>query len=241
LSLILNSGEPVIEGGHWQVVSVKHNILQFIRNNMEAVEFMKSYCDFSNPHHVWIMKGISRNKDNDKNGVKFLRRFIINKKEDIELCRYEIKRMAYDTKTNYRLYMSLNSRDVVNSAFQFQKRLIDVSIGLAKGHEDALNLSKKIGSLWKTDLEQRCNRGTKRVLLDIDDCQDEIKINSIKDYIKSEYKTVIHCARKTVTGYAIVIDACDTRGLLSFCNGIRVDVDLQRDSMVFVEKWKGIC
>ena len=208
---------------------------------IEPVEFIKNYCDFSDPHNVWIMKGITRNKDNDENGVKFLRRFIINTEDDIEICRNEIRRMASDVNTNYRLYMSLNARNVVNTAFQFQKKLIDVSIGLAKGHEDALNLSKKVGSLWKTELEQRCNRGTKRILLDIDNCQDGIKIDEISHYIERDCKTVIHCIRKTVTGYAIVIDACDTRGLLTFCcKELHVDAGIQRDSMVFVEKWKGL-
>ena len=209
-------------------------------NAFEVNDFLNSYCDFSNPNHVWMLKGISRNKDNDKTGVKFIRRLVMTCPEDFITCRNEILTLANDPNTTYRLYVSLNSRDAVNGAIQFQKKLIDVSIGLARGQEDALGLSKKIGSLWKTELEQKHNRGTKRILLDVDNEPDEHKAVAIVDYINKFMDTTVHCMRKTVSGWAIVIDACDTRELIRLCkSAFRVEIDLQRDSMVFLEQWQG--
>ena len=210
-----------------------------MKEKIDPIKFMKDYCDFSNPENVWIMTGMIRNKDNQINQIKFLKRFIIKEESDLQYCRNEIHRVAININTYYRLYISLNARNVVNSFFNFQKRLLDLNIGLAKGYEDALNLSKKVSSLWKTELEQIRNRGTKRILLDIDDCQDSNIIYGIVDYIEDNCHTTLHCVHQTVTGYSIVFDACDVRGLLKMCKEENIKADIQRDSLVFVEKWKG--
>lgn len=205
------------------------------------LQFIHDYCDFSNPNLVWMMKGISRNKDNKSgvtSGVRFFARRVIAKPEDIDICYDDIKILTNDPDTYYRLYISLNARNVIEGAFQFQKKLIDIGMGLAKGHEDALNMSKKVGSLWKTELEQTKCRGTKRFLLDIDN-DSGVKANQILDYIHSSVKTIVHVFRKTVSGYVIVFNACDTRQLMIHCKDIGAEADLQRDSMVFVEQWKG--
>lgn len=208
----------------------------------ESLTFLHEYCDFYDPNWVWILKGMSRNKDNSNSGVKFMRRLVVRKPEELEQCREEIIRLAYDPYTTYRLYVSLNSRDVVKGLFEFQKKMIDIGQGLAKGLEDHLWMSKNVHSIWKTELEQRGNRGTKRVLLDIDHEGDDQKALAVVEYLNQEVKTKVHCMRKTVSGWAISFDACDTRGLMTFCNEIGVKTDqntLQRDGMVFVEQWKG--
>jgi len=204
----------------------------------ESLQFLHDYCDFSDPNFVWVMKGISRNKDNPDNPDmhRFMRRLIIAKPEDLDACYEEIKLLAIDPGTIYRIYISLNSRNVVSAAFEFQKRLVDVTMGLANKHEDALNLSKKIGSLWKTELEQKHSRGTKRFLLDIDNYAEEPV--QVWRWLVEIMKTTVHCCRKTVTGWAFVFDACDTRSLLNQCVIWNLEFDLQRDSMLFVEQFK---
>jgi len=204
----------------------------------DTIIFLTDYCKFENPNHVWMLKGISRNKDNDNSGVKFMRRLVLNKPDDIRTCVQEMYLFGNDPLTTYRLYVSLNSRDVVSTAFSFQKKMIDIGYGLAKGRKDALDLSKKLGSLWKTELEQNCNRGTKRFLLDIDN-DDGTKAMAILAYLRQYVKTEIFVCRKTVSGYHIVFSACDTRDHVVYCKEIEAEVDLQRDSMVFVEQWIG--
>ena len=204
----------------------------------EQEQFIHEYCDFSNPNWVWILTGISRNKDKTSDsGVKFLHRSIIAKPEDIITGYTTIKKTADNPHTIYRMYISLNARDAVNTLFNFQKKIIDVGMGLAKNQTDALNLSKKINSVWKKELAQPINRGTKRILLDIDNDNGDMFID-IKKYVNNMDTEVITC-RKTVSGYHIVFNACDTRQLMLYCEEIGADVDLKRDSMVFVEQWRG--
>jgi len=191
------------------------------------------------------MTALTRNKDNAdvadlyEGGTvpKFLRRYIITKPEDIETCYEEVERLMGNVGLQYRIYISLNARDAVMATINFQTNLLDVSIGLAKGQPDALVLSKKIGSLWKTELAQQRNRGTKRVLLDLDNCKSEQAQNVLLFMKDSKMKTTVHAYQPTVSGFHIVFDACDTRDLMDFCKGYGVEADLQRDSMVFVGRW----
>ena len=49
--------------------------------------------------------------------------------------------------------------------------------------------------------------------------------------------TEVHAIRQTVTGYAVIIEACDARGVIEIFKDR--ELDFQRDSMLFVEQWKG--
>jgi putative component of toxin-antitoxin plasmid stabilization module len=212
-----------------------------MKENKEAIAFLKEYCLFDNPNTVWMFKGISRHKDNkdNENMDRFMRRLVVAKAEDIESCYQDVKKMANKSGTTYRLYVSLNSRDVVKGLFNFQKKMIDIGQGLARGLDDHLGMAKKVGSLWKTELEQRSNRGTKRFLIDIDE-DDELLCQEVVNELRlmeDQGMTIIRAVRRTVSGYGIAIDACDTR---SFLNTFKDnDVSIQKDSMLFIESWKG--
>ncbi len=170
-------------------------------------------------------------------------RRIITCPEDIDDNYRDIHLLTVDPYTIYRMYISLNSRDVIKTAFNFQKKLFDLNIGLAKGYNDSLSLAKRIGSLWKKELAQKENRGTKRMLLDLD-TQEATHINGLMNYINEPsflQNTKIHVVRPTVSGYHIVMDACDTRGLMKYCVEQQIPIDLKqlhRDSMLFIEQWK---
>ena len=201
---------------------------------MNSVEFMESYCDFSDSKWVWIMTGISRNKDNDNSGVRFIRRLIVAKPSDIAECYNEIKLLANDKNTTYRIYVSLNARDVVKTAFEFQKTMIDIGYGLVRGLEDHISMSKKIGSICKTELAQINNRVTKRFLLDLDNVDFGIA-NHIVIMVNGISKVIV--CRPTVSGYHIVFDACDTRKLVEYLKENGIEAEIHKDSMVFVEQF----
>ena len=201
-----------------------------------SIDFLQNYCTFDNPNEIWMLKGITRHKDNEGDFHRFMRRLVITKPEDIEMCRKDIRRMGNKEGTMYRIYVSLNSRDVLKGMFQFQKKLLDISHGVARGLEDCISQTNRLASVWKTQLEQKGCRGTKRILLDVDSA-DEGLLGRIVDYLTFKMDTKIYTLRSTVSGYAVVIEACDTRGFLKEFKS--EEVDMQRDSMVFVEAWKG--
>jgi putative component of toxin-antitoxin plasmid stabilization module len=122
--------------------------------NQESLQFLREYCSFQNSEEVWILKGISRHKDNNGNMEKFISRLVISKVEDIEDCYLKIKKLGNKLGTNYRMYVSLNSRNVVKGLFNFQKRLLDISYGVSKNLDSDIQMAKKLGSKWKTELEQ---------------------------------------------------------------------------------------
>jgi hypothetical protein len=201
----------------------------------DPIDFTRNYCDFSNPNHVWLMKGISRNKDNHGEYHKFFRRMVLTCPEDIVECYNEIKAHGNQATTIYRIYLSLNARDVVKTNFNFAKQLIDIAHGVSIGQADMLVKSKKISSEWKTELEQKHNRGTKRILIDVDDPS---IFNDVVYFVENELPTeCVHAIRETPNGFAISVEACDTRELLLKFK--EKEIDIQRDSMLFLEQYKG--
>jgi len=202
---------------------------------IDSIKFIKEYCDFSNPDEVWMLKGVSRNKDNQTGFHRFMRRLVMVTPDDIVPCYNDIKQMGNQEGTSYRMYISLNSRDVIKGMFHFQKKLLDISHGVARGLSDMKKQTTKLGSVWKTELEQMGCRGTKRFLLDVDS-NDTGLVDKIVSHF-NDMRIPIHVIRPTVSGYAVVVDACDLRGFYQLVKDYPVDV--QKDSMVFVEKWDG--
>jgi len=207
--------------------------------NKESIEFIREYCDFFNPDDVWMLKGVSRSKDQNGEFHRFMRRLVVRNADDIEQCYSDIKGMGNRLGTVYRMYVSLNSRNTIKGLFQFQKKLLDISHGVTRGLEDFKMQCAKLHSVWKTELEQKGCRGTKRVLLDVDN-GDKVFLDKVIAKL-NEMDAKIHVVRPTVTGYAVVIEACDMRPFYAeYGNeGNNKFIDVQRDSMVFVEKWDG--
>ncbi len=211
-----------------------------------SIQFITDYCDFSNPNWVWMLVGMSRNKDNkipDIEGEiynvpeKFMRRLVIRRPEEIPQLYDELLLMGNSIGTTYRMYLSINSRDTVSTLFHFQQKLCEIGYGLSRQLPDALQLSKKISSLWKTELAQKRNKGTRRILLDIDE-NDEKLMEQLMQHI-NDNNIVCYACRKTVSGYAIVCEAHDARWTKQFKFKDR-EIDIKHDSLLFIEQWQGM-
>jgi len=201
-----------------------------------SIDFLTNYCKFS-PNEVFVLVGIVRNKDkNDKNEkrAKWMRRLILRSPQDIPSCYHDIKAMGDEKGVTYRMYVSQNSRDVTKTIFNFQPELIKVGYDLIRNNEQAIDRIKRIDSMWKTELLQNRNRGTRRFLLDVDS-QKPVLIADIQDHLCRITK--VHAIRETVSGYHIVFDACDTRGFMQAFKD--EPIEIQRDSLVFIETWEG--
>ena len=85
----------------------------------EALQFLQAYCDFSDPHWVWILIGMSRNKDNPNPHHDYLQRLVVKSPEEIEECYKRIRQETNDPATAYRLYVSLNARDAAKTVYYF--------------------------------------------------------------------------------------------------------------------------
>ena len=202
----------------------------------DSLYFLEGYCKFS-PNEVYVLIGMLRNKDNNLDKQVWMRRLILRSIDDIANCYHDIKVMGDRKGVTYRMYVSQNSRDVTKALFNFQPELIKVGYDLVRNNEQtkqAVDRIKRIDSMWKTELLQNRNRGTKRFLLDVDTQKLEL-IEAIKQYLGNI--TQIHAIRPTVSGYHIVFDACDTREFMQKFKDNPIEI--QRDSLVFIETWEG--
>lgn len=198
----------------------------------DSLYFLEGYCKFS-PTEVYVLIGIVRNKDNEKKD-KWMRRLILRSTQDIANCYHDIKAMGDRKGVTYRMYVSQNSRDVTKTLFNFQPELIKIGYDLVRNNEQAVDRIKRIDSMWKTELLQNRNRGTKRFLLDVDSQKPEL-IDAIEECLF--HTTTVHAIRETVSGFHIVFDACDTRELMQKFKDDPIEI--QRDSLVFIETWEG--
>lgn len=200
----------------------------------ESLQFLNKYCSFDEPDWVWILTSIIRNKDN-ANIKGALNRKIIREQNDIEQCYVYLKSLADNIDATYRMYISLNARSCKKTAFSFQHKLLDLNYDLARDIQGANSQIKKIDSLWKTELAQSQNRATKRFLLDIDNESNLEKVNILTDELNKITK--IYTVRKTVSGYVVAFDACDTRNVINIAKDNNIEMAVQKDSMVFVEQF----
>ena len=203
---------------------------------MNPLSFLNDYCDFSDPKWVWILTGMSRSKDNKVGCHDILKRFVLTQPSDIMECYNRIHEETVVPGTTYRMYISLNARDATKCAFKFGQRIFNICEGLANGYNDALALSKKLGSEWKSELAQSHCRATKRLLVDVDAPSLEDFTEVIK-FIGKIPDLKVYTTRQTKNGWHIVINSCDTRQLITDCKNAGISVDIQRDSLVFVEHW----
>jgi len=98
-----------------------------------SLDFLKEYCVFDKQDWVWVLVGILRNKDNDGQN-KWMRRLIVRSPEDLETCYHDIKAMGDQKGLTYRMYVSLNARNVTKALFSFQQQLLTTSYEVARGN-----------------------------------------------------------------------------------------------------------
>jgi hypothetical protein len=213
-------------------------------NRSDGVQFIKEYCDFSDPDNVWILSCIARNKENEQNNI-FFKREIIRTSDYIEQAVLKLKALATLTtaqqnhKPIYRLYISLNSRNTRKAMFSYAKTAIDIISAMGNDGEKRYS---KMDTIWLNELAKSCHRGTKNFLIDVDNFNDDEHVLHYCEVLNNAEIAVKHC-RATPSGYAIVVKACNPTFLYGFATQVQAynkpfDIDVQTDSMVFVEQFK---
>ena len=135
----------------------------------------------------------------------------------------------------WRIYKSVNKRDVKKSELELVKTLIDK-------HTTSINNIKPVPRLWKTILMQPRNKAERKYLIDIDnvDIIDSVK-EILTDYITNhnnsdQNKQLMNSfdTIKTPNGYHIIIEPFDVRILDHFSEK---DCSINKDGLLFIERY----
>lgn len=135
----------------------------------------------------------------------------------------------------WRIYRSVNKRDVKKSELELVKTLIDK-------HTTRQGDFKPVPRLWKTILMQPRNRAERKFLIDIDniaiiDTVKEILTNYINDYNnngKNKQLMTLFDTIKTPNGYHIISEPFDERILSNFSKD---DCSINKDGLLFIERY----
>ena len=136
----------------------------------------------------------------------------------------------------WRIYKSVNKRDVKKSELELVKTLIDKHRTSARQGD-----LKPVPRLWKTILMQPRNKAERKYLIDIDnvaiiDSVKEILTNYINDYNNGQNKQLMNSfdTIKTPNGYHIIIEPFDVRILNHFSEK---DCSINKDGLLFIERY----
>jgi len=169
--------------------------------------------------NVHVLSLMFRKKDNPNSDKdKYIFREVYNV-GDYVMRRDKIEKLKQISKVcagTWRIYESINERDVEKAKVMLMHKLIDNAIDVSK-----------IDSEWKSILQKHECRGDKKFLLDLDNCTISDKYN-VMTYLKDN-DVIIHETYDTVNGFHIITDKFDVRGMKQF-----PFVDVKTDDMKLV-------
>ena len=179
--------------------------------------------------HLFI--AVRRNKDNDDvvgKGKACIRRIIRDYNDDLKV----IRRQCLSIGGVWRVYHTVNARDMRKALKQFRHTIIDTD-------------STDICSLWRSELLQQSNRAEKKFMLDIDTKNWELYMEILswfKTYFdgecqKTKVEQDVEISRYySPNGYHVVLSKPFNRKL--FCESFP-DVTVLVDGYYFVEMVRG--
>lgn len=172
-------------------------------NNRERVPEAESY-------HIFI--ALRRKKENRELQELCFRQIIRDDLLDLEVLRARIKNIP----GIWRIYKTVNKRNVETARKLLMKHLID----------EPEKFAFRIDSLWKNCLLQKCCKGERNFMIDVDSSNIPSKIVELQ----ASGQLIVDEKIKTPNGWHLICSELDTRLL----QGIE-DVEIKRDDIKFVE------
>lgn len=201
----------------------------------DVTEKLLKYCNFTD-ETCYILLLISRKKENEQQTEsekigKVRRSLIMNPDEIAEALReFELVAKLFP-ETQYRIYVSVNSRSVLKGMCEFQKKLTDMQYSLINGNREVLTTAYRLGSEWKSILAKKECRAEKKFLFDIDFLNSTVEGQTATENFKNDIDNVAEIVYfgESKNGYALVTNPFDIRKLT-----LPNDVGLKTDAYLYM-------
>lgn len=181
---------------------------------------IKDYCKF-NDDVVYVLVGMARPKENENLERSYIKRRIVTYEDKVEQKINELNALCSTKPYKFRLYITVNSRNIDNSIYNLHSKLTKMAYGKTDTNK------KRMDKEWYTILQQTSSKHTNRFLIDIDD-EDRENYNNVitelQKYTEIKYKT------ETPNGYHIVVDPFDYNKINK--NNIE---DVKKDGLLFID------
>lgn len=209
-----------------------------IKTPEETVDFLEEYCQFEGGD-IYVLSILARPRENPAVGKdKPVFREIIASKGTIHEKVRKLQTLAEnytlvedsEEDLTFRMYVSVNGRDVLKSFHGFQEHLMKLGQKYMNGHTASFKKIKRLDGEWISMLEKDVNKSTKYFIIDVD--EDSIEKYEEVYKILSEITTV-EVAIKTLNGFHIIVQPFNyPSSPIPDLN----NVEIKRDDMLYLRK-----
>lgn len=169
-----------------------------------------NYCEFTEDT-CYILLMLARKKENkhqtEHDKLARLRRKTVQCEADVDyaLKEFELHAKLYP-ETQFRIYVSVNKRSLVNGMLHFQKAIMDIQYALIRGNVEAYKTICRMNSEWTSTLATKECRAERNFLFDIDySNSNEHETKLTHDFVKEvDALTSIKYFGKSKNGFALV-------------------------------------
>lgn len=193
---------------------------------MENVNLIKKNLNWDEKN-IHILMAIARDKENKEDNANRLHRKTVRREDELEESIDYLKRIC-DEDVNYRLYISVNSRDCVKASTELKKHIDDTLLDCLEGNGSFQNL-KKLDSDYKSILQKNKCKSESRFLFDVDNSSEKY-VNDLVSELRK--KTEVIFMVETPNGYHVVTEP---NNLFEF--GEWDDVEVKKDDMVYIGRF----
>lgn len=191
------------------------------------VDELRAYCEFG-PERVYLLLAIARSKDNEGTTASSepVIRGIVATAEELpeEVARLDHAVRRFDER--YRLYLTVNARDVTSALFRLRERTDDWLEMRFHGDTGVVEKFKRVDSEFVSVLQSDACRDETNFLFDLDGASNA-DADAVADAL-DEFTTVL-LRRETPNGFHLVTEPFDYNRL-----SVDVDYELKTDDLVFL-------
>lgn len=193
----------------------------------KIVNDLIEYCEFGE-ERVYVLLGIARKKENEEynSTSEPVIRKIVDDKDEIERKIEELDHAASRFDSDFRLYISSNARNVIDTFFQLRQKGDEWLKMKMNGNKGVNKKFKRIDSEFKSILQKHECRNDTNFIFDIDDCTKD-EADQLEE--KLEEHTEILLKQETPNGYHIVTQPFNFNQLET-----DVEYELKKDGMIFL-------
>lgn len=199
---------------------------------MKVVETdkLQSVLDFEAGCYSLMLIARKKNNEDLTHSNEIVIRRVVYKPNILQMLIDELVAIAdYDSKHEYKLYISLNPRSKMKAYKNLKEQMAKWDFELIHNPEVQKKILK-IDAEWISCLAKNPAK-KKWFMLDLDD---KNKLGQLKNLVEDYHDIPIISAFETKNGYHILFKPCDTRKLMEDIKSIEIDCELKRDDLLCI-------
>lgn len=197
-----------------------------------AVGVIEDWCEFGyGDDRVYILRAVARQKDNPDltHNSEIVYRKILRSEAEIAQKYEELLAVLGTHPNTFRIYLTVNARNVVDAYFNFQGTMNRWTRDLLSGDANATRLISELDERWKSALHSPEAQDDSYFMYDLDDVSSQEAARFVEAL--REETEVLTC-RATPAGYHVLTAPFD---YTSWSPPVEYD-DHSTDGLLFIER-----